>query len=153
MRVFKKQINFTIVSSAVLTASPICTGVDSVALGQTSITDGNVPTGSIIKGFLISFGIANPSTTNLEVGVNIQFLLSGQATTVNPLAVGGIPQRNQVMHSWHFTVAQDSMVNRLKFVKIPKQFQRIKEGMIWNIAIDANTSREQAIQVIYKVRL
>ncbi len=153
MRTFKKQLNFTFVSSAVLTADTLVQGVDSTALGQTTITDGAVPTGSKIKGILLMLGLSAPSTTSVEVGVNIQYLLAGQTTNVDPLAVGGNAQRNQVIKSWHYIVAQDSMVNINAFVKIPKQFQRVREQMLWRVVISSSSSREQAHQSIYKVRL
>lgn len=153
MRTFKKQLNFTFVSSAVLTADTIVQGVDSTALGQTTITDGAVPTGSKIKGVLIQLGLSAPATTTVEVGVNFQYLLAGQTTNVDPLAVGGNAQRNQVIKSWHFVIAQDSMANINQFVKIPKQFQRVREQMLWRIVISSSSSREQAHQTIYKVRL
>ncbi len=153
MRTFKKQLNFTFVSSAVLTADTLVQGVDSTALGQTTITDGAVPTGSKIKGILLMLGLSAPSTTSVEVGVNIQYLLAGQTTNVDPLAVGGNAQRNQVIKSWHFIIAQDSMVNINAFVKIPRQFQRVREQMLWRVVISSSSSREQAHESIYKVRL
>ncbi len=153
MRTFKKQLNFIFVSSASLTADTLIQGVDSTALGQTTITDAAVPTGSKIKGILIMLGLSAPSTTSVEVGVNLQYLLAGQATNVDPLAVGGNAQRNQVIKSWHFLVAQDSMVNFTQFVKIPRMFQRIRENMLWRLVISSSSSREQGHQSIYKVRL
>ncbi len=153
MRSYKKQINHTIVSSALLTANAICSGVDSLALGQTTITDANVPTGSKVRGFLIQLSITNPGTTSVEWGANLQYIVSGQASNVNPLAVGGDPQRNQVLKSWHGIISQDSMTNINQYVKIPKFLQRVKEGMIWRIAINSSAAREQAIQIIYKVKL
>ncbi len=153
MRVYKKQLNHTVASSALFTQDNLCVGVDSLALGQTSITDGNVPTGSKIKGFLIMLSITNPGTTSVEWGANLQYLVSGQSSGIDPLAVGGNPQRNQVIRSWHGIIAQDSMTNINVFVKIPRQFQRMKEGMIWRIGISSSAAREQAIQTIYKVRL
>ncbi len=97
--------------------------------------------------------ITNPGTTSVEWGANLQFLLSGQGSNVDPLAVGGHAQRNQVIKSWHGIIAQDSMTNINQYVKIPRGFQRIKEGQLWRIAISASAAREQAHQVIYKVVL
>ncbi len=153
MRTYKKQLNYVIVSSALVTADNLAVGVDSLAIGQTSITDANVPTGTRIRGFLIQLSITNPGTTSVEWGANVQYLLSGQAANVPPLAVGGNPQRNQVIKSWHGIIAQDSMTNLNVYVKLPKQFQRIKEGTLWRIVIDSSAAREQAIQVIYRARI
>ncbi len=153
MRSYKKQINKTFVSSATLTADTIVNGKDSLALGQTSISDPDVPTGSKVRGFLIQLGLSAPSTTSVEVGVNVQYLLAGQTANVDPLAVGGNAQRNQVIKSWHFLIAQDSMINFNQYVKIPKFLQRVKEAMLWRVAISSSSSREQCYQVIYKVKL
>ncbi len=140
-------------SAATKTDDTIIQGADSTALGQTTITDAIIPTGSKIRGVLLQLGLANPSTTNIEVGVNFQYLVAGQTVSVDPLAVGGNAQRNQVIKSWHFMIAQDTMANINQFVRIPKQFQRIRENMVWRIVISSSSSREQAHQTIYKVRL
>ncbi len=155
MRTYKKIITKTIVSSALETAANIAVGVDSVALGQTSVTDPNVPTGSNIRGVLCQCGFSNPGTTSVEVGATLQYQLSGQSANVNPLAQGGDPQRNQVLKSWHFIVAQDSMKNINEYVKIPRKFQRIREGMVWRFVVDSaiSVAREEALQFIYKARL
>ncbi len=153
MRTYKKQINHIIVSAAGLLAHDVVVGVDSLALGQTSITDPNVPTGTKIRGITVMVSISNPSTLSLEYGFNLQYLVAGQTANVNPLAVGGDAQRNQVIKSWHGIVAQDTMVNVTKYVKIPKQFQRMREGMRWRLVSDSSVSREHAEQFIYKCRL
>jgi len=153
MRTFKKVINHIIVSSALLTNDILAIGVDSVALGQTSITDGQVPTGTKIRGFLISFGVGNVGTSNMEVGICLEYLVSGQTLGNSPLSVGGNPQRNQVIRQWHANVAQDTNFNRTEYVKIPKQFQRMREGMIWRLNMESSESRTMSSQTIYKCRL
>ncbi len=154
MRSYKKILNYGIASTTALIADNITVGADSLAIGQTGPGDANVPTGWKLAGFRLQGGFGNQSTTvAMHVGVNIQYLLSGQTQNVDPLAQGGHAQRNQVIKSWMFVLAPLEHKNIDTFVKIPKKFQRIKEGMLWRIAhSSAGVTRTYAIQLIYKVR-
>ncbi len=154
MRTYKKILNYGIASTTALVADNITKGVDSLAIGQTGPSDADVPTGWKIRGVRVQAGFGNQSTTiAMHVGVCIQYRLSGQTATVDPLAQGGHAQRNQVIKSWMFVLAPQEHRNIDTYVKIPKQFQRIKEGMIWTFAhSSAGVTRTYADQLIYKVR-
>lgn len=146
---FKKVILHLPVSTAVQTAPDISVGTDSVAAGQTSITDANVPTGSIIKAVRVQVALSNNTANNVVVNMTIQQLHTGQGN-VSPLAVGGNPQRNQVFKQWLIPIAtgQEKMVDYL--FKIPKKYQRVREGSRWRMVTESNFARFESYQFIYK---
>lgn len=154
MKTFKKVLNYGIASTTLIVADAAVVGVDSTALGQTGPGDANVPTGSVIKAIRVQAGFGNQSTTvAMHVGVNMQYQLGGQATVLNPLAQGGSTQRNQVIKSWMFVLAPLEHRNIDVLIKIPKKFQRVREGMQWKLVHDsAGVSRTYATQMIVKVR-
>jgi len=150
---FKKVINHLAVGTTLVTNYNIAVGVDSTAMGQTSITDPNVTTGGRIRAIKICTSASNLNTVGIECAVCLQYLLPSQAS-VDPLAIGGSNQRNQVLKTWHKGLAQDDSLNINEWVKIPKKFQRLKEGMIWRITISTNgVARTESSMFIYKVRL
>ncbi len=124
-------------------------GVDSVAAGQTSATDTNVPTGSIIKYFEVMFAASNVVSTPCFVNCTLQYTLSPQ-TAIDPNAVGGDPQRNQVLHMDLFSIGQSqNSTHKFKF-KIPKQFQRLREGMRWKLTWRNSATVNRECLIIYK---
>ncbi len=127
----------------------IALGVDSVAAGQTSATDPNVPTGSIIKYIEVQFAASNVVLTPCFLNCTLQYVLSGQ-TTVDPNLVGGHAQRNQVLHMDMFTIGEgQNSTHKFKF-KIPKKFQRLREGMAWHLAWRNSATVSRQVQMIYK---
>ncbi len=147
---YKKVINFAPASfGAGFNSQFIATGVDSVAAGQTGATDVNVPTGSIIKYFEVQFCVSNSVATACYVNCSVQYALSGQGF-VNPDSVGGAGQRNQVLHQDLFTVGnQQNSTHKFKF-KVPKKFQRLREGMSWALTWSNNVTVNNKTQIIYK---
>ncbi len=125
------------------------TGVDSVAAGQTGVVDGDVPTGSIFKYVEVQFCASNVVSTAIFVNCTLQYKLAGQPL-VDPELVGGSAQRNQVLHQDKFTVGADqNSTHKFKF-KIPKQFQRIREGVQWSLTWSNNGTINNTTQIIYK---
>ncbi len=147
---FKKSINHVSASfTAGFQQEVLATGVDSIAAGQTTLTDGNVPTGSLIKYIEIQLAIANVVEAACFVNVAIQYRLSTQ-TAVDPDLVGGNPQRNQVLHQELFSVGGfQNSTHKFKF-KIPKKFQRMREGQIWTLAWRNSATVSREVQAIYK---
>ncbi len=84
----------------------LSTGVDSVAAGQVSVTDGNVPTGSVIKFFEIQWAMGNLSGGSLFMSVAIQLVHTSQGI-VDPRLVGGSPQRNQIFFQSSFQIGTE----------------------------------------------
>ncbi len=124
-------------------------GIDSVAAGQTSATDAGVPTGSVIKFIEVQFAANNATAAPCYLNCSLQYKLSTQAV-VDPRAVGGNPQRNQVLHMDMFSVGADqNSTHKFRF-KIPKGFQRIREGMQWVLVWSNSASINRTVQVIYK---
>lgn len=147
---YKKVINLAPASVAAgITAQDMAVGVDSVAAGQTSAIDANVPTGCIIKEFVIQFSCANLVSVATFCWFTVQYLLSGQGNA-NPQIVGGHAQRNQVMFQTLRNIGKDQNFNIQLRIKVPKKFQRMREGMRWRAVWDIDQIHTEAMQVIYK---
>lgn len=124
-------------------------GVDSVAAGQVSATDANVPTGCHVKFIEVQFAVHNSVETPCFVNCSVQYILQSQ-TSQNPDLLGGNAQRNQVIHQDMFSVgALQNSTHKFK-IKIPKRFQRIKEGTQWLLVWSNTATVNRALQVVYK---
>ncbi len=148
---YKKVLNEGGTSRAAATdlSIAIATGVDSVAAGQTSATDGNVPTGCVIKAFEIQYSSQNLVNVASFLNWTVQKIHSGQ-TPITPLGVGGNAQRNQCHRQGLYCMGQFQSANRtIKFL-VPKKFQRMREGDGWRFTRNCSTIFTDAIQVIYK---
>ncbi len=122
-------------------------GVDNYA-GPT-VANNEVPTGAKIFNIILflSLGsIASPATT---LHFTVQCLRSGQGQ-VPPGTQGGNPQRNQVIHTEMFFVTAQQSINRTMIIKVPKQYQRIREGDIFQLVYRGDTVFTSITQVIYK---
>ncbi len=148
---FKKVLNFAPTSrlSAVEHPSVLSVGVDSAAAGQTGPTDANVPTGSVIKFIEIQWSMGNLSGGNNFFTTSIQKLHSGQAIIRSDL-VGGDPQRNQIHNQTSFQIGTDQNGSRKYLFKIPKRFQRVRDGDSWVFTRRGSATFTDAVQVIYK---
>ncbi len=138
-------------SVAASTTNPITIveGEDSVAAGQTTVTDVKIPTGSVIKVINISLGLQNLVNIACFAWVAIMQLHSGQSS-ISPRIVGGNPLRNQVHFQKMFCVGQNQNVNFHKAFKIPTRFQRVRDGDKWVLVINADQVTTQAAEFVYK---
>lgn len=148
---FKKVLNHAPLSVAAGTQTTynLSTGQDSVAAGQTSATDQNVPTGSVITSFDIQVSLSNLVSIASFVWITVQRLDNGQ-TAVDGQAVGGDPQRNQVHLQIQRSLGKDQNRDIVIPFAVPKKFQRVKEGSSWIVTVKCDTIRTQAVQAIYK---
>lgn len=149
---YKKVLNDAAASRAAGTTVELdlVTGIDNNAIGQTGVVDGTVPTGSIIKYIEIQYACTNLVATSDFIHIAIQKLHSGQ-TKVSPATVGGNPQRNQVFFQKMMSVGQgQSAYWTIKF-RIPKKFQRIREGDKWVFTRIFSAVTTDITQAIYKV--
>ncbi len=148
---YKKVLNFAGASQAVGNHVDVLTnGLDSVAIGQTGPTDPGVPTGSSIRFIEIQYSAYNGINTAAFLHFSIQLLHANQ-TFVDPRLVGGNPQRNQVLHQALTNVGQlQTFTRKFKF-KIPKRFQRVREGDRWEFVYHNDQSVNDIKQIIYKV--
>ncbi len=149
---FKKVLNITNGSvSAGNNTITMALGVDGAAATQANATDGNVPTGSSIKGFLMQFS----ATNNVAAGVCyvnwvFYFLRAGQSADLDPVAIGGSSNRNQVMKQGLFSIGEAQNSNHQWFLKIPPRFQRLQEGTSWRFSFRNTATINRQAQVIYK---
>ncbi len=147
---YKKVLHFDELSFAPgFQQETILTGVDSIAAGQSTATDGQVPTGSIIKYIEVQFAVNNSVATPCYINCTMQYKQSGQ-TFIDPDLVGGNPQRNQVLHMDLFSVGQDQNSTHKFKTKVPKQFQRIREGTQWAMVWRNSSTVNREVQIIYK---
>ncbi len=130
----------------------LCVGVDSLAIGQTTATDANVPTGSRVKFIEVQFPVTNAVDQTAYINCSIQYVLSSQSF-INPDAVGGNPRRNQVLHQELFSVGFNQNSTHKFRVKVPKQFQRMKDGMKWLLVWSNSNTVNRRLQIVYKVEL
>ncbi len=147
---YKKVLNFAPSSkSPGNTFDIIATGVDSVAAGQTGVTDANVPTGCVIKFFEIQTAVQNLTGGALFLHFIIQRTHSGQSALAGNI-VGGNPQRNQVFFQKLVALGTDQNGNWLFRFKVPKKFQRVREGDNWSFGTTGDAVHSSSTQVIFK---
>ncbi len=126
-------------------------GVDSVAMGQTGPTNASVSTGWFIEYIEFQWSVTNLVNISLFLDSSIQLIHSGQ-TFVPPRTVGGNPQRNQVFHQDLKALGQLQNGNWKFRFKVPKAFQRVREGTSWAFVYNNSAVMTDAMQVIYKAK-
>ncbi len=123
-------------------------GTDSVAAGQTGVTDNAVPTGAVVTKIAIHGAVSNLIVANVFIWLSIQRVHSGQST-ISPRVVGGNPQRNQVHYQTLRMVGPTQTTNFAFTFKVPKKFQRVREGDEWQLVMESDATTVQAFQIIY----
>ncbi len=122
-------------------------GVDNYA-GPTA-NNNEVPTGAKIFNIIVFLSLGSIVSPATVVHFTFQCLRSGQGQVV-PGVQGGNPQRNQVIHTEQFFVTAQQSINRTLLVKVPKQYQRIREGDILQLVYRGDTTFTSITQVLYK---
>lgn len=148
---FKKVINVAPASrlSSTDIENNMSVGTDSVAAGQVGPIDAAVPTGSVIKYFEIQWAMGNLSGGSLFMHVAIQLIHQGQVI-VSPNVVGGNAQRNQVFFQTFFQIGTEQNGSRIFRFKVPKKFQRVREGDVWKFVRQGSEVYADGLQIIYK---
>ncbi len=147
---YKKVLNIIPSSYGVgFNTTTIAKGVDGASADQTSNTDGNVPTGSVLKYIEIQFACVNLAAAAAIINTSIQYVLPGQ-NALDPITVGGDNKRSQVLHLDMFASGDSQSVNRQYKFKIPKRFQRLSEGMSWTFSFRNSGTVTASMQMIYK---
>ncbi len=147
---FKKVLNIAPASvTAGTNVVALSLGTDSVAAGQTTTTDNAVPTGSIIKFFEIQHALGNLASTACFIHMAIELLHDGQSL-VSPNVIGGNKRRNQVFHQALYQVGLDQSNTRTYKFKVPKKYQRVREGDAWQFIWLNSETVSSAVQVIFK---
>ncbi len=152
VRSYKKVLNFAPASTGagIQTDFPLVTGVDGLSPGSTGVTDATVPTGSIVKYIEIQHCDSNITASAAFTHLCIQYLMSTQVA-LSPNGVGGNPQRNQVLYQKMYIMGQNQNSNHVMRFKIPKKYQRVREGQQWFLSTICSNSHVQGTQVIYKL--
>ncbi len=122
-------------------------GVDDYS-GPTA-SNNAVPTGAKVSSLLIFACFTNLASVSSLLHFNIQILRAGQLI-VTPGAVGGDPQRNQVVFTHMAFLGKDQNSNFVFRIKIPPGMQRVREGDSWLIVYRSDTVFASATQSIYK---
>lgn len=151
LQTYKQVVNIApaSVGAGVQTPEVITNVVDNYT--GPSVANTEVPTGAIIEGFDIQISLSNLVSISSFVWITIQQLRSGQSTIDNQF-VGGNPQRNQVFLQLQRSLGKDQNRDIVIPFKIPKKFQRCREGDSWRVCIKCDTIRTQATQIIYKFK-
>ncbi len=127
----------------------ISIGTDSLAAGQTSVTDTAVPTGSVITSITVQYAITNLVNVTNFLHTSMQRVLPGQIT-IAPNIIGGSNQRNQVHLQQMKSVGQSQNMYLSFTFKVPKGMQRVKEGAQWVFCVLNTAVSTDACQIIYK---
>jgi len=126
-------------------------GVDSTAIGQTGPTNASVPTGWFIEYIEIQWAVTNLVNISLFLQSSIQLIHNAQSV-IDPRVVGGNPQRNQVFHQDIKSLGQTQNGNWKFRFKIPKAFQRVREGTKWSFVYENTAVMTDSMNVIYKCK-
>ncbi len=125
---------------------PLSVGVDD---WTASAGNRNVPTGSIIKEIDIQWSGANLVNIASFLFFSIQLTRAGQSP-IDPRAQGGNAQRNQIYLTLLKSLGQTQNRDIHIHFKVPKAWQRVREGDNWQFTRECNTIFTEAITVIYK---
>ncbi len=125
----------------------LLTGVDNYT--GPSAANSEVPTGAKVMSILIMACFTNLVSVSALLHLNVQLLRTG-TPGVTPGAIGGVNTRNTVIFTHMVFLGQDQNSNFVWRLKIPKIYQRIREGDLWQIRYRADTVFASATQTIYK---
>ncbi len=137
--------------SAGLNAITFASGKDEETLGQTGVNDKDVPTGSRIVQVEIWMPKVNlgAATANF-VTWSIQRTQTGQSV-VDPILQAGNALRRNVMLTGKLGLGAGQNNNLHVKYKIPKKYQRIGDGDVWNIVNNNTLEVSTEYMFIYKV--
>jgi len=134
-------------AAATLITHTFVNGVDNY-VGPTA-NNFEVPTGAKVMGFLVIANFTNLVGVSASLHFHIQCARTG-IPSVTPGAVGGDPNRNTIIHTRMVFLGKDQNSNWMFYVKVPRIFQRIREGDIWRLSYQCDTVFASQTQIIYK---
>ncbi len=108
-----------------------------------------VPTGAHISSVLVMLAFTNLVSVSALVHLHLQCFRSGSGV-VTPGVVGGNALRNQVIATRMFFIGKDQNNNLMYQIKIPKIYQRIREGDSFALIYRCDAVFASATQAIYK---
>ncbi len=138
-------------AGAGIEAVSICKGVDNATLGQSGVTDIDVPTGAKIAKFELFMPKVNlgAGTANF-ITWSIQRTNTGQAV-VNPTTQGGNPLRSNVMLTGVLGLGAGQNNNLHVIYKIPPKYQRITDSQVWSVVNNNGLAVSTEYNFLYKV--
>lgn len=114
------------------------------------VEQAEVPTGAIVKYIEVQVSQQHVGTTDTAFTVlSVQLVHSGQVA-IDPYTTGGNEQRNQVMHTIVRCVSPLQNSNVMIKFKIPKRYQRIRNGDRWIMTVNNNIALEHLHFVFFK---
>jgi len=122
-------------------------GVDNYA-GPTA-ANSEVPTGARVMSVLVMATFSNLVGISALLHFDLQCHRANTPIVV-PGVQGGNPERNTVIHTRMFFIGQNQNTSLMFRVKIPRIYQRIREGDSFNIVYRCDAIFTSATQVIYK---
>ncbi len=147
---YKKVLNFAPVSQGAGSRNiNLAFGVENATVGQTSVTDDDVPTGCIIKSFTIQVAYGQIVGGAVFMNWSIQKLHANQSAIASNV-IGGNPQRNQVFKQGLVQLGLNQTFTQTIHFKIPPKFQRMREEDKWVLQLENSNTVVEAVQVIYK---
>ncbi len=127
-------------------------GKDDTTLGQTSVTDNNVPVGARITKVEMFMPKVNLTATANFVTWSITRSLSGQAV-INPVVAGGDPLRKNILLTGVVGLG-DGQNNSLHVKwKVPRRFQRVGDGDLWIVVNNNESAVSTFYYFIYTVQM
>ncbi len=122
-------------------------GVDNYS-GPTA-NNNEVPTGAKVMSMFIMMTFSNLVSVSALLHLHIQCTRAG-IVIITPGAVGGNTARNTVIHTDMFFIGKEQNTRILLRLKIPRIYQRIREGDQFFLVYRADAVFASATQVIYK---
>ncbi len=127
---------------------PLVIGVDNYT--GPSAANNEVPTGAVVSLFDIQVVTQNNvSAQAVFLWASIQQTRSGQSP-LDPRSLGGNPQRNQTFKQMLYVIGTGQNSRMHWRFKIPKKFQRVREGDQWVLSLNADQTTVRASQIVYK---
>lgn len=125
----------------------IALGVDNYT--GPSAANEEVPTGAKISSIDVQIAASNLVSVTSLLFITVQFVRSGQGI-ISPNSQGGNPQRNQITYTRMVMLGKDQNNNFHFRVRVPRMYQRMREGAFISIVTRADTVWASATQAIYK---
>ncbi len=137
--------------AAGIIAVPFIKGVDNAALGQSGVTDFDVPVGAKVAKVEIFMPKVNlGSGTANFIHWTLQRTSTGQSV-VNPITAGGSPLRTNIMLTGVLGLGAGQNNQLHVTFKIPPKYQRIADGQVWQIVHDNGLVVSATYMFIYKI--
>ncbi len=125
----------------------VLVGVDNYT--GPSAANNEVPTGAKVMSVLVMACFTNLVTISALLHLNFQCVRAG-IVGITPGVIGGQTNRNTVIFTAMKFLGKDQNSNYMWLIKIPRIYQRVREGDAWNITYRNDAVFASATQAIYK---